>query len=96
MTQEQLKAFLAKVKVDTSLQEKLKSAKDVQAAVEIAKSAGFVISSEEIINSSDHEELSKTELESLAGGGGTGYLNSQGHYFMCQGTARFCTYGDCS
>lgn len=47
----------------------IKAAKGVEAAVEIARSAGFVISSEEITNSSDHEELSKTELESLTGGG---------------------------
>ena len=95
MSQDQLKAFLERAKVDTSIQEKLKAAKDIETAVEIARSAGFEITSDEIINSSDHEELSKTELESLAGGGGTGYLNSQGGY-QCAGTARFCTYGNCN
>ena len=96
MSEEQLKAFLEKVKHDLSLQEKLKAIKDVEAAVDIAMSAGFVVSSDEILKSFSYDELSQTELENLAGGGGTGYLNSQGHYFMCQGTARYCTYGDCS
>ena len=43
MSEEQLKAFLKKVKGDTSLQEKLKGAASPDAAVEIAKDAGFAI-----------------------------------------------------
>ena len=43
MSEEQLNAFLEKVKGDTSLQEKLKAAASPDAAVEIAKDAGFAI-----------------------------------------------------
>jgi len=48
MSEEQLKAFLEKAKVDTSLQEKLKAAADANAVVAIAKEAGFNINLEEI------------------------------------------------
>ena len=48
MSEEQLKAFLEKVKSDTSLQEKLKGAADDDKVVEIAKEAGFVVSIDEI------------------------------------------------
>ena len=44
MSEEQLKAFLDKVKGDTSLQEKLKAAADSDAVLAIAKEAGFSIS----------------------------------------------------
>ena len=43
MSEEQLKALLKKAKGDTSLQEKLKGAASPDAAVEIAKDAGFAI-----------------------------------------------------
>ena len=43
MSEEQLKALLKKVKGDTSLQEKFKAAASPDAAVEIAKDAGFAI-----------------------------------------------------
>ena len=43
MTEEQLKALLKMVKGDTSLQEKFKAAASPDAAVEIAKDAGFAI-----------------------------------------------------
>ena len=44
MSEEQLKAFLEKVKADTSLQEKLKAAADSDVVLAIAKEAGFMIS----------------------------------------------------
>ena len=45
MSEEQLKAFLEKVKADTSLQEKLKATASPDAVViEIAKESGFLIS----------------------------------------------------
>ena len=66
MSLEQLKAFLAKVKGDTSLQEKLKAAADADAALAIAKEAGFSISAEDFKNT--RVELSEEELESVAGG----------------------------
>ena len=43
MSEEQLKAFLEKVKGDTSLQEKLKAAADANAVATIGKEAGFSI-----------------------------------------------------
>ena len=47
MSEEQLKAFLEKVKGDTSLQEKLKAAADANAVAAIAKEAGFSISADD-------------------------------------------------
>ena len=67
MSEDQLKAFLEKVKADTSLQEKLNEAAD--AVVEIAKAAGFAITAEDIQSmQSATVELSDEELEGAAGG----------------------------
>ena len=69
MSEEQLKAFLEKVKADTSLQEKLNGAADADAVVEIAKAAGFSITAEDIRSmQSESVELSDQELEGAAGG----------------------------
>ena len=69
MSEEQLKAFLEKVKADTSLQEKLNGAADADAVVEIAKAAGFSITAEDIRSmQSESVELSDEELEGAAGG----------------------------
>ena len=67
MSEEQLKAFLEKVKGDTSLQEKLKAAASPEAALQIAKDAGFAITAEDI-QSMQSIELSDDELEQVAGG----------------------------
>ena len=70
MSEEQLNAFLEKVKGDTSLQEKLKAAASPEAAIEIAKEAGFAITAEDIQSmQSATEQLSDEELEGAAGGG---------------------------
>ena len=70
MSEEQLNAFLEKVKSDTSLQEKLKAAASPEAAIEIAKEAGFAITAEDIQSmQSATVELSDEELEEAAGGG---------------------------
>ena len=66
MSEEQLKAFLEKLKADTSLQEKLKAAADTNAVVAIAKEAGFMISADDLKNA--QSELSDKELEGAAGG----------------------------
>ena len=66
MSEEQLKAFLEKVKVDTSLQEKLKAAANADAVVSIAKEAGFSISADDLKKA---QELCKEELEGVAGAG---------------------------
>ena len=67
MSEEQLKAFLEKLKSDTELQEKLKAAGSNEAAIEIAKAAGFSITAEDMQSSTI--ELSDEELEGAAGGG---------------------------
>ena len=67
MSEEQLKAFLEKVKGDTSLQEKLKAAVDANAVAAIAKEAGFGITAEDITQAQS-VELSDQELEGVAGG----------------------------
>ena len=66
MSEEQLKAFLEKVKGDTSLQEKLKAAADANAVTAIAKEAGFIISADDLTKA--QSELSDEELEGVAGG----------------------------
>ena len=67
MSEEQLKAFLEKVKADTGLQEKLKAAADADAVLAIAKEAGFSISADDLKNA-QVTELSDEELEGAAGG----------------------------
>ena len=71
MSEEQLKAFVEKVKADTSLQEKLKAAADTNAdadaVVAIAKDVGFTISADDLKNAKS--ELSEEELAHQAQGG---------------------------
>ena len=67
MSEEQLKAFLEKVQVDTSPQEKLKAAADANAVAAIAKEAGFMISVDDL-NKKGQSEISDEELEGVAGG----------------------------
>ena len=70
MSEEQLKAFLEKVKSDSSLQEKLKAASDADAVVAIAKEAGFNFTADDLTKV--QSKLSDQELESVAGGGTVG------------------------
>ena len=74
MSEEQLKAFLEKVKGDTSLQEKLKAAADSDAVLAIAKEAGFSISADDLKNA--QSEISEEELEGAAGGEKTNFYCS--------------------
>ena len=79
MSEQQLNAFLEKVKGDTSLQEKLKAAGSNEAAIEIAKEAGFSITAEDIQSmQSSTVELSDAELEGAAGGFGLQTWRSPG------------------
>ena len=71
MSEEQLKAFIEKVKADTSLQEKLKAAADANTVAAIAKEAGFSISSDDLKNA--QSEISDEELEGVAGGRSTNF-----------------------
>ena len=70
MSEEQLAALLAKIKEDAGLQEKLKGAADLDAAVVIAKEAGFDVSKADWLRyqATQTLELSDEELESVAGG----------------------------
>ena len=74
MSEEQLKAFIAKVQVDTSLQEQLKA--EGADVVAIAKTAGFSISTEDLNTHSKtlRGDLSDDELEGVAGGSTADYL----------------------
>ena len=67
MSEDQLKAFLEAVKTDAGLQEKLAAATDADAAVEIAKEAGFMVSADEL-QRAQAEALEDAELEGVAGG----------------------------
>ena len=70
MSEEQLAALLAKLKDDAGLQEKLKVAADLDAAVALAKEAGFDVSKADWLRYQAKQtlELSDEELEGVAGG----------------------------
>ena len=68
MSEEQLKAFLEKVKSDTKLQEKLGAAITTEEALALAKDAGFLITSEDVQSMQSATDLSDDELENIAGG----------------------------
>ena len=65
MSEEQLKAFIAKVQADTSLQEQLKA--EGADPIAIAKAAGFAITEAEV-KAYQTRKLSDEELEGVAGG----------------------------
>jgi predicted ribosomally synthesized peptide with nif11-like leader len=67
MSEEQLKALLAKLKDDAGLQEKLKGAADLDAAVAMAKQAGFDVSKADWLRY-QVSDVSDAELEGVAGG----------------------------
>ena len=67
MSEEQLKAFIERVKADTSLQKKLKAAANPDAVVAIAKETRFSISADDLKRA--QSEISEEELEVVAGGG---------------------------
>jgi len=72
MSEEQLADLLAKLKDDARLQEKLKGAPDLDAAVAMAKEAGFDVSKADWLKYQAKQtlELSDEELEDVAGGVG--------------------------
>ena len=67
MSQEQFKAFTAKVQEDSSLQEQLKA--EGADVIAIAKAAGFTIKQQDLHAAAS--ELSDEDLEAAAGGTGT-------------------------
>jgi predicted ribosomally synthesized peptide with nif11-like leader len=70
MSEEQLSALLAKLKGDAGLQEKLKGASDLDAAVAMAKEAGFDVRKADWLRYQAKQtlELSDEELEEVSGG----------------------------
>ena len=62
MSEEQLKAFIAKAKDNQSIQDKLKAAKSPEDVVSIAKEHGHEFTADKFT------ELSEEELEGVAGG----------------------------
>ena len=79
MSEEQLKAFIAKVQADTSLQEKLKA--EGADVISIAKAAGFLIAKEDL--QANQQNLSDQELEGAAGGGACRRDASVGDRLRC-------------
>jgi predicted ribosomally synthesized peptide with nif11-like leader len=77
MSEEQLAALLAKLKDDAGLQEKLKGAADLDAALAIAKDAGFDVSKAAWLRyqATQTLELSDEELEGVSGGVGFNLVN---------------------
>ena len=71
MSEERLSALLAALKADAGLQEKLKGAADLDAAVVIAKEAGFDVSKEDWLKNQANQRrmLSDEEVERVVGGG---------------------------
>ena len=70
MSEEQLKALLAKVNEDTELRETFKGAAGLDAAIAMAKEAGFDVSKEDWDRHQSQEtiELSDEELKGVVGG----------------------------
>ena len=71
MSAEQLSAFLEAVKMDAVLAEKLKAAASLDAAVVVAKEAGFDVSQADWLKAQAKQvlEMSDEELAGVAGGG---------------------------
>ena len=72
MSEKQLKAFIAKVQADTSLQEQLKA--EGADPIAIGKATGFSITTEDLKTA--RQNLSDDELEGVAGGIGIGTFYS--------------------
>ena len=70
MSEEQLTAFWEAVEGDASLQETLKGATDLDAAVAVAKEAGFDVSKADLLEYQAQQtlELSDEKLEGVVGG----------------------------
>jgi len=81
MSDDQLKVFLEAVRADAGLREQLQGAADADAVVAIAKTAGFVISAEEL--KKVQSEVSEEELQTMAGGGIWSMDCTGGHWGPC-------------
>ena len=72
MSEEQLSALLAKLNDDAGLRERLQAAADLDAAIALAKDAGFDVCKADWLKYQAQQtlELSDEELEGVAGGKG--------------------------
>ncbi len=79
MSEEQLSAFFEVVKADAELDEKLKSAADLDAAVAIAKEAGFEVTKAEWLKAQASQilEMSDEDLAGVTGGGAARRVRDQ-------------------
>ena len=70
MSEEQFSALLTKLKEDAGLQEKLRGAGDLDAAVALAKEAGFDVTNADWLKHQAKQTLalSDEELEAMTGG----------------------------
>lgn len=82
MSEEQLKAFIAAVKANPILQEKIKAAAQDDAVASIAREAGFIVSTEDLKyhDHANRSQISDEELEGIAGGGRAD--DSAGNFFF--------------
>jgi predicted ribosomally synthesized peptide with nif11-like leader len=85
MSEEQLAALFAKLKDDAGLQEKLKGAADLDAALAIAKDAGFDVSKADWLRYQAKQtiELSDEELDGISGGTAIGSLRCHSVVIRC-------------
>jgi predicted ribosomally synthesized peptide with nif11-like leader len=70
MSEEQLSVLLAKFREDAGLQEKLRGATDLDAAVAMVREAGFDVTKADLLRYQAKQalELSDDQLEEVAGG----------------------------
>jgi len=97
MSEEQLTALLAKLKDDAGLLEKLKGAADLDAAVAIAKEAGFDVSKADWLRYQAKRtlELGDEELEAVAGGRVTAVTGQMGEAIHCIAFGSKDTWKEC-
>ena len=98
MSEEQLSALLAKLKDDAGLQEKFKGVADLDAAVAIAKGAGFDVSKADLMKHQAKQtlELSDAELEGMAGAGTNVGCGGGDSINVCPNVSWDCTYLWCT
>jgi predicted ribosomally synthesized peptide with nif11-like leader len=87
MSEEQLTALLSKLKEDAGLREKFQGAIDIDAAMALAKEAGFQISKADYFKylEKGRSELADEELEVVTGGWFTFGCLFSGDYSTCNG-----------
>ena len=92
MSEEQLSALLAKLKVDAGLKEKLKGVADLDAAVVIAKGAGFDVSKEDCLKAqaSQVSEMSDEELAGVSGGVDNPFFEGRDVAFQLDESGSYC------